>query len=140
MKQEEILEYNKRCAEFLGYTFSHYTNDKSKATPEIKFVWGAEAEILKRCNAWWRCSKTPDDNFSWNFPSDLLFHSNWNWIHEVVEAIENKGYDVFINGLYCRITDSGMTDFEIESGAATTKQEAVVQAINQFLIWYNENN
>lgn len=83
MTQEEILDYNKRCAEFLGYTFSHYTNDKSKATPEIKFVWGAEAEILKRCNAWWRCSKTPDDNFSWNFPSDLLFHSNWNWIMEV---------------------------------------------------------
>ena len=96
MTQEEILDYNKLCAEFLGYTFSHYTNDKSKATPEIKFVWGAEAEILKRCNAWWRCSKTPDDNFSWNFPSDLLFHSNWNWIMEVVEAIEKLGYEIDI--------------------------------------------
>jgi len=107
MTQEEILDYNKLCAEFLN-------------------LHRDEEVAIYKFNA---------------YPYEYLrFNSDWNWIHEVVEAIENKGYDVFINGLYCRITDSGMTDFEIESGAATTKQEAVVQAINQFLIWYNENN
>lgn len=122
MTQKEILEFNKICAKFLMtnndfiniYYFPQFGHYKiSYGEPYYEEAFRID---------------------------EMKFHSDWNWIHEVVEAIENKGYDVFINGLYCRITDSGMTDFEIESGAATTKQEAVVQAINQFLIWYNENN
>ena len=122
MTQEEILEFNKICAKFLMtnndfiniYYFPQFGHYKiSYGEPYYEEAFRID---------------------------EMKFHSDWNWIHEVVEAIENKGYDVFINGLYCRITDSGMTDFEIESGVATTKQEAVLQAINQFLIWYNENN
>ena len=51
----------------------------------------------------------------------------------VVERIENMGYDVFINGLYCRITDSGMSDFEIESGECQSKIEAIWQAVVEFI-------
>ncbi len=69
---------------------------------------------------------------------DMQFHSDWNWLMEAVEFIENKGYDVFINGLYFRITDSGMTDFEIESGNVLIKKEAVFIAISDFAKLYND--
>jgi hypothetical protein len=121
MTQEEILEYNKRCAEFLG----------------------AELYIPKP----WYCFPKYQEHyyFKGRYESNrftikmLKFHSDWNWIMEVIEAIEKKGYELFINGLYCRITDSGMSELEIESSKVSNKKEAVVQAINQFLIW-NENN
>jgi len=128
MTQQEILDYNEKCAEFLGAIYSKHAdawgfgnavNIGSKKFDGIMYVDVIQAQ---------------------RFEKDLKFDSDWNWIMELVEAIENKGYDVFINGLYCRITDSGMTDLEIESGKVTSKKESVVQAIRQFLIWYNENN
>lgn len=67
-------------------------------------------------------------------PSKLKFNNDWNWLMFAVIVIENKGYDVFINGLYCRITDSGMSDFEIESGEVKTKIEAVYQVVSDFIL------
>lgn len=108
MTQEEILEYNKRCAEFLGYEISE----------------NKECFKLLNKNGW----------ISLN-----IFHSDWNWIMEVVEAIEaieklNK--TVIIDGSKCTITpiETSYIYYKKEN-----KKEAVVQAINQFLIWYNEN-
>ena len=135
MTQEEILEYNKRCAEFLNFK---YRNSKK--------AWG----------------KYPLDNNSflalkgWLSMDRLQFHSDWNWIMEVVEAIEKnkflidkeRPYYITIDNNYCGIffnrwNDKGK-DFggtkQIVSIKADSKKEAVVQAINQFLIWYNENN
>lgn len=65
--------------------------------------------------------------------SEIPFHKDWNFLMPVVERIENMGYDVFINGLYCRITDSGMSDFEIESGECQSKIEAIWQAVVEFI-------
>ncbi len=116
MTQEEILDYNKKCAEFLGVDI-HYS-----------------VEVYKD-------SKSPLRQYIDNRPKSepLLFHSDWNWIMEVVEAIEKKGYeiDIFSNCVeICDIPDENY----ITEAVGKTKKEAVVQAINQFLIWYNENN
>lgn len=91
MTQEEILQYKKRCAEFLGL------------------------EILK-------------DEYCYDYPD---FHSDWNWIMEVVEVIEKKAW-VNIKG--CAVDISTIVNLN-----APTKKEAVVEAINQFLIWYEQN-
>ena len=50
---------------------------------------------------------------------------------EVVEAIEKKAW-VNIKG--CAVDISTIVNLN-----APTKKEAVVQAINQFLIWYEQN-
>lgn len=92
MTQKEILQYNKRCNNFLGL------------------------EILK-------------DEYCYDYPD---FHSDWNWIMEVVEAIEKKAAWVSIKG--CAVDISTIANLN-----APTKKEAVVQAINQFLIWYEQN-
>lgn len=99
MTQEEILQYNKRCAEFLGL------------------------EILK-------------DEYCYDYPD---FHSDWNWIMEVVEAIEKLGDTSAMYGTLVDITTTYIAIGEIATDlklVPMTKKEAVVEAINQFLIWY----
>jgi len=75
-----------------------------------------------------------------SYPYDYLkFHSDWNWIMEVVEAIEKSGYEIDIFSNCVEICDTPDENY-ITEAIGKTKKEAVVNAINQFLIWYNENN
>lgn len=108
MKQQEILKYNKRCAEFLGW----------KIVDGIITLIPEESEF--------------QHEVGYSANGFLKFHSDWNWIMEVVDAIEKKVAWVNIKG--CAVDISSISNVN-----AKTKKEAVVQAINQFLIWYNEN-
>lgn len=121
MTREEILEYNKLCAEFLGYKYFPY--------PNVNSGWRKEQGHLKL-----------SEYYLARTTKDLKFYSDWNWIMRMVDSIETKGYDVFLNGLYCRITDSGLTNFEIESDRVKNKKQAVIQAIYEFLKYYNNEN
>ena len=134
MKQEEILEYNKRCAEFLGW---------KETTEQFKIDWvGCKTkERLDRLNK--QYIPILEKNGDVLFPdfSVINFHSDWNWIMEVVEAIENRGIVVLIGKNTCVIEQTyGKTTIELPSIKKNSKKEAVVEAINQFLNWYNENN
>ena len=119
LTQEEIQERNEQIALMLGSEkknhgqFYYWTYDHLNYDP------------IKILGSWW---------VSGNFE----FHSDWNWLMKAVEIVESKGYDVFINGLYCRITDSGMSDFEIESGEVLSKKDAVFIAVSDFAKLYNE--
>ena len=116
MTQEEILDYNKLCAEFLGW---EYAKDRDIWNPNMHH------------------------DYSFTYSINLKFHSDWNWIFEVVEAIEKLGYytknECIRNINYFNI-------YELENNEATfygtdnSKKEAVVEAINQFLIWHKTNN
>lgn len=119
MTQQEIYNYNNRCAEFLGYVnttstdkdFNIYENEKG-------MIIGNKIYTLLETMS-------------------MKFHSDWNWTHEVIRVIENirDVRDVTINSVGCII-------FHKEgafSGFSDNKHEAVVEAINKFLIWYNEN-
>ena len=127
MEIQEIKEYNKRCAEFLGYVnttptdkdFNIYKNEKG-------MIIGNQIYTMIE-------------------PMSARFHSDWNWIMEVVEAIEKLGYESLTGGSEYYYPEKGMRyiqsfikdDMTIYQ-EAKTKKESVVQAINQFLIWYNE--
>lgn len=104
MTQEEILEYNKRCAEFLGWRKTH---------PNIKN---------------WHIYITPIGSISYD---KMLFHSDWNWIHEVVEKMKD-----IINPKEHSDTTFSTLRREVQIHLGRSNKEAVVQAINQFLIWY----
>lgn len=117
MTQEEIVDYNKRCAEFLG--FKYHEGSEYWTT----LLWGGNGFTLRQ----------------------MRFHLDWNWIMEVVEAIEKLGYESLTGGSEYYYPEKGMRyiqsfikdDITIYQ-EAKTKKEAVVQAINQFLIWYND--
>lgn len=72
----------------------------------------------------------------------MKFHSDWKWIMEVVKAIEKLRFLVVIQSNFCQIQEIGAkaNNFKpliIASLYSNTKEEAVVQTINKFLIWYN---
>ena len=64
----------------------------------------------------------------------MKFHSDWNWIMELVEAIEvMEGQEAIkeISNIVLERNLGRVLDLPIY-----TKKEKMVQAINQFLIWY----
>ena len=119
MTQQEILEYNKRCSEFLWPDAK-----KEYESGEIEIKDG----IFKK------------GMLIFGHFHLMKFHSDWNWIMEVVEAIEKLGYKFQlgwnITALISLVTNTPAKIAFIES---ENRKEAVVQAINKFLIWYNEN-
>lgn len=156
MTQEEILQYNKRCAEFLGAIYSKHAeawgfgnakNIGSKMFHGVMYHNVIQAE---------------------RFEKELKFHSDWNWIMEVVEAIEKLQIPNYINekgfksdllkrihtsieyglevrknesfyGYICIITCFTFSGHQFKGYSKISKKEAVVEAINQFLIWYEKN-
>ncbi len=120
MTKKEINNFNKICAEFLGVKFEIHSS-----------TWRYKNLIV----------------------TELLFHSDWNWIMEVVEKIKyiEDNQEKFFGDEYYLIhfeidllngVDLFIDKKRIFSQSAFGEgqlKEAVVQAINQFLIWYNEN-
>jgi hypothetical protein len=120
MTEEEILEYNKKCANFL------YPNAKKEYEEgEISIEDG----IFKK------------GMLVFEHYHIMKFHSDWNWIMEVVEAIENLGYFVMINKWTSTYTGAEKEGerIQITTVLGKYKKTNTVQAINEFFIWYNQN-
>ncbi len=125
---QEILEYNKRCAKFIGW---------KETSEQFKMDWvGCKTkERLERLDK--QYIPILEKNGDVIFPGFEVidFVNDWNWIMKVVEEIEKlQSTQVDILGKYCRISSKGI-DFQCSS--KEDKKESVVKAINQFLIWYN---
>lgn len=123
LDKKEILEYNKRCAEFLGWEYDSKHDDYEPT--DCKF---GSAKYL----------------------SDMQFHSDWNWIMEVLKGITKIGYNwelIDFKGtvkeekfMKCSIFDLQLnTPFIKFTYESADEKEAVTEAINNFLIWYNDN-
>ena len=69
---------------------------------------------------------------------ELKFHSDWNWLMEVVEKIESLGYRIEIVKHICRIYLSNKETIIISEN--TPKIEAVYNAVVEFIKWYNKQN
>lgn len=66
------------------------------------------------------------------------FNTDWNWLMEVVEKIENYNYSAtlfIIEDERCHI--NSQNGFEIDS-VGHTKIEATYNACVEFIKWYNE--
>lgn len=137
MTQKEVLEYNKMCAEFLGAIYSKHAE-----------AWGFGNAVnigSKEFNG----IMYEDVIQAQRFEKDLKFHSDWNWIMEVKNQICNSpkvdefntSYDSVANGYHCEILPAHNNTFEpFRTRILPSEREAVVQAIYNFLIWYNQNN
>jgi hypothetical protein len=130
--QFDIKRFNQLCAEFLGYInttptepdFSIYENRNGFVIDERQYT------LLETMS--------------------MKFHSDWNWIMQVVdkieglkegEEVEHNWYVTIGEGNYCRIFTDEFKTFqdEIIVDNANSKKEAVVLAIWEFLQWYNQN-
>jgi len=122
MTQKEILKYNKLCAEFLGYQVLS-SPPKGAITTQDGCHNPSFLHEQMEGECWYVYPK---------------FDSDWNWIMEVVEAIEKLDNIYFqIEEQCCYVYDISKFDnnqtnaFIIKS--CNSKKEAVVAAINDFL-------
>jgi hypothetical protein len=102
---------NKLLAEFMGFQ-------------QTNIGWYDAEEVLLRAER--------DNTFD-----NLKFHTDWNWLMQVVEKIESYNYGAtlfIIEDERCHVnTQNG---FEIDS-VGHTKIEAVYNACVEFVKWYN---
>jgi hypothetical protein len=153
MTQEEILEFNKRCTEFLG--MYDYSKDNEYFQKGEYFCYPEK-------------HKNPGSGY---YKIGNVFINDWNWIMEVVEKIEEIGsyYIMEVKCFSSFIIEKNSIKFYYQKHGEyllqlelipfisedvwkhpmfkehiiqvfdfknKTKKEAVVQAINQFLIFY----
>lgn len=134
MTQEEILEYNRRCADFMK------PDSYDKRRKDYPFPFPV-IEIVPAENIMGYGSVPEGEIKHYRGQPDLMkYHSDWNWIMEVVEAIEklDRGDE---HGKFRLIRYGSSVNWNNLPPSINSKspKEAVVQAINQFLIWYKKN-
>jgi hypothetical protein len=118
--QEEINQYNEKCANLICAEFD---------LEDYRYTFQQELVDTE-----YTLSKSKRHH-----REQLCFHSDWNWIMEVIEAIEKLGFNFNIYHQDCLIEKDKKFIVVTHATKLKTKKEAVVSAINDFLIWYNEN-
>lgn len=78
-----------------------------------------------------------------SFCKSSKYHSDWNWLMQVVEKIESLNFVVDIQnipglGQYCRIFSAGADVVTVRN--YETKIKAVYNACVEFIKWYNQQN
>jgi hypothetical protein len=103
--QEWIDQFNKKCAQFIGW--------KYKKSPK-HYLDGYHTHSNNFINAQWIPRK------------HLKFHSDWNWIHEVLKKISIIYYQ------------EEPENYSVYNLPIFAPKEFVVENINNFIDWYNE--
>lgn len=120
MNNQEILEYNRKCAEFMGWEINTFKE-------QYLYI------------------VSPETATQYNSLEELKFHSDWNWIMDVIEKMEKnfKKYYIRTNiwNKTCNISAENSKYIEVFdiSKRSPTKKESTIEAITQFLTWYNAN-
>jgi len=68
------------------------------------------------------------------FIDELRYHSDWNWLMEVVEKIESLNTSFSIDGNKCYCINDSFCNAQKEP----TKIESVYKVCIAFINWYNE--
>lgn len=73
-------------------------------------------------------------------PSNITykFDTDWNWLMEVVEKIESKGFNFEIKRNWARISRKG-ENIVLRWEEDRNKIDAVYNACVEFIKWYNQN-
>ena len=119
-------ENNKLIAEFMGVF------DKILSTRNI-YSW-SDAPFFYT-------TEDSKEKVMENIAKYSKYHSDWNWLMEVVEKIESLGFDFAIyTGSSVSIINTDNTPFkEVVSEGCKNKKEAVYNACLQFIKWYNKH-
>jgi|694.fasta_scaffold00478_85 hypothetical protein len=140
MNKEEIIEFNKRCAEFLKdmkyiRAYPESSNLMYKIDTSL-FKTPFSKELTSKINHF----ESGEVILRYMILlEDLKFHSDWNWIMEVYlkinRFIQIKSIENFILGT--ETNDVHLAMWEAFEDTDNNK-EKLVHAINQFLIWYGQ--
>jgi hypothetical protein len=138
MNEQEIFDYNKRCALFLGW---------KETTDEFKINWlGCKTkERLDRTKKEYIPILEKDGDVLFQEFTGRDFYNDWHWIHEVIDAIEdirftNSGESIYSMTICDKVCSINAVNKEILWVRGRTKKIAAIEAINRFLILYNNKS
>jgi hypothetical protein len=128
-------ENDKIIAEFMGYEFF----DGDFKVPHTNKT--SNSDFKEWCPTYW--DNDLDSGGYLVAPCNLMFHSDWNWLMEVVEKIKKEtNEDEFLNRLITTETRKAI-DLELTLENCFRKSylsiEEVYNACVEFIKWYNEN-
>lgn len=118
MDIKEILEYNKKCAEFLGFEKPIFMGGAIEDDSMVSNIKGSYGHYKIE---------------------EMKFHSDWNWIHEIYEKINNSKITVEKNGVPNSIGPYINMVRPIITFLINNDKEEVIKHINNFINWYNQN-
>lgn len=115
----DTTENNKLIAEFMGF-------EKTKS---------GNLYIMPEGYEWERFL----DVENYILPEQFLFHTSWDWLMSIVEKIEGlvSKFTIRIYTLANTYTDVTIDDI-VNIELATSKIEAVYNAVIAFINWYNQ--
>ena len=129
-------ENNKIIAEFMGMKIvNRYLQKYIDSNTEPKQYWEGKSKTFEHQIFGWQIT---------HHESKILYHSDWNWLMEVVEKIESLGSAVSINNKECmivhfnNITGKEDKDFLQTFTLGDTKIEVVYNACVKFINFYNK--
>jgi|LakMenE01Jun11ns_1017448.scaffolds.fasta_scaffold9942154_1 hypothetical protein len=133
-----IIENNKLIAEFMGYKLMPCNNGLAWESPHTKV-------IDDKFNLHGKLFHTKGSTHYDYANSYLKFDSEWNWLMEVIQAIEEKGFVVAIRGISCAIyplLKDNPEDYisSFVCGNLSRKIDIVYSAIIGFIKWYNQQS
>jgi hypothetical protein len=135
MTQEQIIEGNKRIAEFMGAVAEQWYPANKELAPEMT---GTHMVFPK--------DKEYPGNEKHHSVSCLKYHTSWEWLMPVVDKIESIGQThVEFGKKHCRIQPilynpkkDCMEWHVLHETQCATKIEAVYTAVTSFITWYNQ--
>lgn len=130
MTQQEILDYNKRCAKFLCWKFSkeYESFDEFYGVWEKQTdgVWYKESDLIENSESFRQYYVKVNDFYLKDYNYSLKFHSDWNWIKSVLEKISSLNEDDFSDETQQAFED--LLDLSLFSS-----KESVCESINNFI-------
>lgn len=128
MTEEKLFEFNKMCLKFL-------------CLDNIQHLEGNRYLFA-------RMVYTVDDPDPINFLIDLAcnprnlghieFYSDWNWIHKILEKINNEFIESEMNGIVDSIVPYLKKRNLVIEGVMKSCKKETVEAIYNYLKWYYE--
>lgn len=94
-------------------------------------------ELLEISNETYPILYKDKNSDEWFAPDELKYHTDWNWLMEVVEKIESLNFIVYIETNYCQLYNATNHE-ELIKSIYSTKIESVYKACVEFVKWYNE--
>lgn len=141
MNEQEIKKYNHLCVEFLGWKYSQnydrYDDYSFEWDKNDDGIWYKEENLVLNPNSYHNYYVKVDGVYLSDYEYRLKFDSDWNWIMDMVGAIEKLGFNFNIYHQDCIISRDKKWIVVTHAIKVKTKKDAVVQSINEFLIWYN---
>ncbi len=132
MNKEGIIESNKLIAEFMGYEYYGWNDEKHRASGYTSGYWGKKDAKLHHL-------KLPATMLF----NPLLYHSSYDWLIPVVDKIQELGWNFRLNsyfeknGVHCNFYKS-MVDILSDNKVYTTKIEAIYSVVVYFIKQHNE--